>query len=98
MWALIPAFCRSRFGFAHLASIYSFLLFGPMIGSYLGSTLMAGRLYDAKAEEQGNEYGLCVGAECFRTSFLVLCASCCAAAGCGLALVRQQQGAVPGSA
>ncbi|KAK9923051.1 hypothetical protein M0R45_031486 [Rubus argutus] len=74
---------------AHILMILSFLLYalalngtlyvatallGNPVGAVLFSVLLAGNLYDTEAAKQGTS--TCIGADCFRITFLVLAGVC----------------------
>ncbi|GAV60964.1 Nodulin-like domain-containing protein/MFS_1 domain-containing protein [Cephalotus follicularis] len=62
------------FGLKHFGIMYNFMLLGNPIGALLFSGLLAGYVYDAEAAKQGSSS--CVGADCFRLTFLVLAGIC----------------------
>ncbi|KAK6915101.1 Nodulin-like [Dillenia turbinata] len=62
------------FGLEHFGIIYNFMLLGNPIGALLFSGLLAGYVYDAKASKQ--QTSVCLGAECFRLTFLILTDVC----------------------
>ncbi|XP_050381702.1 protein NUCLEAR FUSION DEFECTIVE 4 [Argentina anserina] len=62
------------FGLKNFGINYGFMLIGNPIGAVLFSVLLAGNLYDAEAAIQGTS--TCVGADCFRITFLVLAGVC----------------------
>ncbi|XVF86379.1 hypothetical protein PTKIN_Ptkin18bG0035100 [Pterospermum kingtungense] len=62
------------FGLRHFGIIYSFMLIGNPVGALLFSGLLAGYVYDAEAAKQGSS--TCLGAECFRLTFLFLAGMC----------------------
>ena len=55
-------------------SEYYVMAFGNPIGAILFSAMLAGYVYDAEAAKQGRS--TCVGADCFRLTFLVLAGVC----------------------
>ncbi|XP_040370631.1 protein NUCLEAR FUSION DEFECTIVE 4 isoform X2 [Rosa chinensis] len=62
------------FGLKHFGINYGFMLIGNPIGAVLFSVLLAGNLYDAEAAKQGTS--TCIGADCFRITFIVLAGVC----------------------
>lgn len=62
------------FGLRHFGIIYNFILLGNPVGALLFSGLLAGYVYDAEASKQGSS--TCLGAECFRLTFLFLAGMC----------------------
>lgn len=70
---MIPT-ASELFGLKNFGVIYNFILLGNPIGAFLFSGLLAGYLYDSEASKQGRS--TCLGADCFRVTFLVLTAVC----------------------
>lgn len=67
--------CASElFGLKHFGVIYNFMLLGNPIGALLFSGLLAGSLYDIEANKQ--QSSTCLGAACFRVTFLCLAGAC----------------------
>lgn len=62
------------FGLEHFGINYGFMLIGNPVGAVLFSVLLAGNLYDTEAAKQGTS--TCIGADCFRITFLVLAGVC----------------------
>ncbi|XP_059458675.1 protein NUCLEAR FUSION DEFECTIVE 4 [Corylus avellana] len=62
------------FGLRHFGIIYNAMALGNPIGAILFSAILAGYVYDAEAAKQGGS--TCVGADCFRLTFLVLAGVC----------------------
>jgi MFS family permease len=62
------------FGLRHFGIIYNAMALGNPIGAILFSAMLAGYVYDAEAAKQGGS--TCVGANCFRLTFLVLAGVC----------------------
>lgn len=62
------------FGLKHFGINYGFMLIGNPVGAVLFSVLLAGNLYDTEAAKQGTS--TCIGADCFRITFLVLAGVC----------------------
>lgn len=74
IYSLMVPTASELFGLKHFGLIYNFILLGNPIGAFLFSGLLAGKLYDAEATKQGSS--TCIGAECFRLTFLVLAGVC----------------------
>ncbi|KAK9281601.1 hypothetical protein L1049_004850 [Liquidambar formosana] len=62
------------FGLKHFGIIFNFMQLGNPVGALLFSGLLAGYVYDAEAAKQGGSS--CLGANCFRLTFLVLAGVC----------------------
>ncbi|KAB1218745.1 hypothetical protein CJ030_MR3G026628 [Morella rubra] len=62
------------FGLKNFGVIYNSMALGNPIGAILFSALLAGYVYDAEAARQGSS--TCLGANCFRLTFLVLAGAC----------------------
>lgn len=62
------------FGLKNFGVIYNSMALGNPIGAILFSALLAGYVYDAEAARQGSS--TCLGANCFRPTFLVLAGAC----------------------
>ncbi|KAI9117317.1 hypothetical protein K1719_011483 [Acacia pycnantha] len=68
------------FGLKHFGLLYNFMSLGNPLGAFLFSALLAGHVYDAEAAKQHGLSHLvhdsitkaCVGASCFKLTFLVL--------------------------
>lgn len=74
IYSLMVPTASELFGLKHFGIIYNFILMGNPIGALLFSGLLAGKLYDAEATKQGSS--TCIGAECFRITFLILAGVC----------------------
>eukprot|EP00201_Polytomella_parva_P022951 CAMPEP_0175044902 /NCGR_PEP_ID=MMETSP0052_2-20121109/4089_1 /TAXON_ID=51329 ORGANISM="Polytomella parva, Strain SAG 63-3" /NCGR_SAMPLE_ID=MMETSP0052_2 /ASSEMBLY_ACC=CAM_ASM_000194 /LENGTH=1466 /DNA_ID=CAMNT_0016308301 /DNA_START=145 /DNA_END=4546 /DNA_ORIENTATION=+ len=85
-WCLIPAITTDIFGLKYFGTNYSLLQIGPAIGSYFLATLLMGREYEAAAAKQGGGMN-CVGRECYRTSWVVLCILNASALTCTVSLM-----------
>ncbi|XP_021731762.1 protein NUCLEAR FUSION DEFECTIVE 4-like [Chenopodium quinoa] len=70
---MIPT-ASELFGLKHFGVIYNFIQFGNPIGALLFSGMLAGHVYDAEANKQG--VSICIGASCFKLTFLVLAGLC----------------------
>ncbi|KAK6912260.1 Nodulin-like [Dillenia turbinata] len=73
-FAIMVPTASELFGLKHFGIIYNFILLGNPIGALLFSGLLAGYVYDAAAAKQ--QTSVCLGAECFRLTFLVLAGMC----------------------
>ncbi|GLT74986.1 hypothetical protein SLA2020_467450 [Shorea laevis] len=73
-YALMVPTASELFGLKHFGIIYNFMALGNPIGALLFSGLLAGYVYDAEAAKQGSS--TCLGAECYRLTFLVLAGVC----------------------
>lgn len=75
-WSLGPALVADRFGERAFASIYGLSSIASGFASFLLSTLLAGRLYEARADVPApgppGEPAMCIGHSCFRDTFLAL--------------------------
>jgi hypothetical protein len=77
--SFLPSACAEIFGPTHLGAVYGGLSLSPMIGSYVLSTVVFGRAYDAaEARDGGGEGGECRGAGCFCAAMMT-CVACCVA-------------------
>ncbi|KAK3219237.1 hypothetical protein Dsin_013207 [Dipteronia sinensis] len=74
IYSLLVPTASELFGLKHFGIIYNFMLLGNPIGALLFSALLAGHVYDAEAAKQGSSS--CLGAECFRLTFLILAGVC----------------------
>ncbi|XP_044496252.1 protein NUCLEAR FUSION DEFECTIVE 4-like [Mangifera indica] len=74
IYSLMVPTASELFGLKHFGIIYNFLALGNPIGALLFSGILAGYVYDAEAAKQGSS--TCLGAECFRLTFLVLAGLC----------------------
>ncbi|XP_075107596.1 protein NUCLEAR FUSION DEFECTIVE 4 [Nicotiana tabacum] len=70
---MIPT-ASELFGLKHFGIIFNFMQLGNPIGALLFSGLLAGYVYDAEAGKQQGPH--CLGANCFRLTFLVLAGVC----------------------
>eukprot|EP00931_Biecheleriopsis_adriatica_P105440 TRINITY_DN80002_c0_g1_i1.p1 TRINITY_DN80002_c0_g1~~TRINITY_DN80002_c0_g1_i1.p1 ORF type:complete len:518 (-),score=72.57 TRINITY_DN80002_c0_g1_i1:61-1614(-) len=73
-FALQAVVVEEIFGPKDMPLKYSFLYMAATIGSLLISDLLAGRIYDAAAREQGKE--VCLGGACFNLSFIIAGVAC----------------------
>lgn len=73
------------FGLKHFGIIYNFLTIGNPLGAFFFSGLLAAYIYDKEAEKQNGVFhpGFlsssdvdCVGASCFRLTFLIMAGVC----------------------
>ena len=80
-WCLIPTITSEIFGTRYFATIYNTISVGPVIGSVVLSSLMAGSLYDlhSRAFPTG-EFGSdgqpilverCEGKQCFQATYII---------------------------
>ncbi|KAL5756574.1 hypothetical protein ACOSQ2_021320 [Xanthoceras sorbifolium] len=74
IYSLVVPTVSELFGLKHFGIIYNFMLLGNPVGALLFSGLLAGYVYDAEAAKQGSS--TCLGAECFRLTFLILAGVC----------------------
>lgn len=76
-WTLMSVTTSELFGLAYFSVNYSTVLIAPMLASYLGPTLLLGRLYDAAARRQHphapNKDIPCFGMTCFLPAVSILC-------------------------
>ncbi|GAB2293650.1 hypothetical protein Dimus_027863 [Dionaea muscipula] len=70
---MIPT-ASELFGLRHFGVIYNFILLGNPVGAIFFSAWLAGSVYDDEASKQGGTS--CIGAACFRLTFLVLAGMC----------------------
>ncbi|KAL9244708.1 hypothetical protein vseg_018455 [Gypsophila vaccaria] len=70
---MIPT-ASELFGLKHFGIIYNFIQASNPIGALLFSGGLAGYVYDTEASKQG--VSTCIGASCFRLTFLVLAGLC----------------------
>ncbi|XP_059644808.1 protein NUCLEAR FUSION DEFECTIVE 4 [Cornus florida] len=70
---MIPT-ASELFGLKHFGIIFNFMQLGNPIGALLFSGGLAGYIYDLEAEKQGGSS--CLGANCFRVTFLFLAGVC----------------------
>lgn len=80
-WAIMPLICKDVAGETHIAKIYNFLNFAPMLGSLLLSAELTATLYQSQVKLHPATYNgikLCVSDDgaCFRTSSFVLAGLC----------------------
>lgn len=72
--ALMPVLASELFDMQRFATLYVVLQQATLTGSYLLANRLAGALYDQKAEEHLKDPNVCIGADCFRDSFLIAAA------------------------
>lgn len=70
---MIPT-ASELFGLKHFGVIFNFIQIGNPVGAFLFSGLLAGYIYDAESTKQG--VSTCIGASCYRLTFLVLAGLC----------------------
>ncbi|KAA8540521.1 hypothetical protein F0562_024560 [Nyssa sinensis] len=70
---MIPT-ASELFGLRHFGIIFNFMQLGNPLGALLFSGLLAGYIYDIEAAKQ--EGSSCLGANCFRLTFLILAGIC----------------------
>ncbi|KAK1647814.1 hypothetical protein QYE76_065619 [Lolium multiflorum] len=91
-WPLLYAIISEVFGLKYYATLYNLGAAASPVGAYVLNVRVAGRLYDAEAARQ-HRHGLdgesrtCMGAACFRESFLIITAVTMAGAIVSLVLV-----------
>lgn len=85
-WSLGPALFGERFGSVAFASIYSLTAVSTAMGGYALNTVLAAGVYQRHASA-GNP--ICLGIECFRTTFVVLAGLNAAGALLGGLLMRR---------
>ncbi|KAL4616152.1 hypothetical protein ACB092_07G178700 [Castanea dentata] len=64
------------FGLKYYGLIYNILILNLPLGSFLFSGLLAGILYDMEATPTAGGGNTCVGAHCYRTTFVVMAIAC----------------------
>ncbi|KAK9987788.1 hypothetical protein SO802_028027 [Lithocarpus litseifolius] len=64
------------FGLKYYGLIYNILILNLPLGSFLFSGLLAGILYDMEATPTAGGGNTCVGAHCYRTTFVVMAFAC----------------------
>lgn len=64
------------FGLKYYGLIYNILILNLPLGSFLFSGLLAGILYDMEAIPTAGGGNTCVGAHCYRTTFVVMAVAC----------------------
>ncbi|KAL6908132.1 hypothetical protein ACP4OV_002302 [Aristida adscensionis] len=98
-WPLLYAVVSELFGLRRYATLYNLGAVASPVGAYVLNVRVAGRLYDAEAARQhggalpsGAGDKACLGAECFRRSFLIVTAATAAGALVSLVLVWRTRG------
>ncbi|KAK3135606.1 hypothetical protein QOZ80_5BG0421040 [Eleusine coracana subsp. coracana] len=90
-WPLLYATVSELFGLKRYPTLYNLAAMASSVGAYLLNVRVTGRVYDAEAARQKHRHGgtevPCVGAECFRRSFLVVAGVAVAGAVVSLAIV-----------
>ncbi|KAL9686918.1 hypothetical protein QQ045_031312 [Rhodiola kirilowii] len=80
-WPMMYAVISEIFGLKHFATLYNFGTMASPVGSYILNVSIVGYLYDKEARRQMVAKGAvhqagksldCMGAQCYRTSFLVI--------------------------
>jgi len=89
-WAVGPPLVADRFGNRAFGGIYSVSMLAPAVGSYSLSLGLAAAVYEANIGPGGGT--VCLGAACYRATFLVLSALCVAGAGAALWLTVRLAG------
>ena len=74
-WALLPSLSSELFGLDSFASIYTLLQLAPAACGYGFGALLIGFLYQETGKKHGDPAGTCVGADCFKLSFIIMAAS-----------------------
>ena len=64
------------FGLKYYGLIYNILILNLPLGSFLFSGLLASILYDMEATPTAGGGNTCVGAHCYRTTFVVMAVAC----------------------
>ncbi|XP_020238013.1 protein NUCLEAR FUSION DEFECTIVE 4 [Cajanus cajan] len=64
------------FGLKYYGLIYNILILNLPLGSFLFSGLLAGILYDMEATTTAGGGNTCVGAHCYRLTFIIMTAAC----------------------
>ncbi|CAM0876920.1 unnamed protein product [Alopecurus aequalis] len=92
-WPLLYAIISEVFGLKYYSTLYNFGSVASPIGAYVLNVRVAGYLYDVEAAKQhggtleGAGDKTCIGAQCFRLSFLIITAATVAGALVSLVLV-----------
>lgn len=85
-WSLMPATTSEIFGLQHFGTLFNLIAIASPIGSFLLSVEVVGYLYDSEAEKEKHfkiphmtdiflsSDETCDGPQCFRLSFLIMCA------------------------
>ncbi|KAK9904691.1 hypothetical protein WJX75_000633 [Coccomyxa subellipsoidea] len=73
-WSLMPPLAGELFGMRNFATLYCLLQFGTTFGTYALATRLAGGMYQVHAERHGDDGDVCIGADCFRLTFLIAAA------------------------
>ncbi|XP_051177694.1 protein NUCLEAR FUSION DEFECTIVE 4-like [Lolium perenne] len=85
-WPLLYAIISEVFGLKYYSTLYNFGSVASPIGAYVLNVRVAGYLYDVEAAKQhggtldGAGDKTCIGAQCFRLSFLIITAATVAGA------------------
>ena len=79
-WSLMPAFLADRFGTRSFATLYAFAMLAPAAGSILLGEKLASAVYQSNSEHGSKT---CIGPECYRATFLILCGLCAVATAIG---------------
>ncbi|CAL8464603.1 g4138 [Coccomyxa elongata] len=70
-WSLMPPLAGELFGMRNFATLYCLLQFGTTLGTYALATRLAGGIYQLQAERHGDDGDVCIGADCFRSTFVI---------------------------
>lgn len=65
-YVLCPTLTSELFGLEFFASNYSLVAVGPYLATFLLSTVLAGRIYQAVGKRHGDSSNECLGPDCFR--------------------------------
>eukprot|EP00164_Ancoracysta_twista_P002476 GFYU01003287.1.p1 GENE.GFYU01003287.1~~GFYU01003287.1.p1 ORF type:complete len:539 (-),score=151.26 GFYU01003287.1:174-1790(-) len=84
-WCLLPSISAELFGLEHFGGNYNLGNIGPIAGSFLLSSQLAGKIYDSHTEPGSKD---CYGPDCFRLSFAIISALCVGGAGSAFILWR----------
>lgn len=80
-WGIVPPILSELFGLKNFGMIYNFHIMSSPVGSLFFSGFLAGYLYDLEAAKQyaaglTSSASTCVGASCFRWTFLIMTGVC----------------------
>ncbi|KAH9626330.1 hypothetical protein KSS87_000562 [Heliosperma pusillum] len=99
-WAIVPATVSELFGLKSFGALYNFLTMAMPVGSLVFSGVLAGRIYDYYAEQQGghsqpgqdDDALTCTGSICFSTTCGILAGIVLIAVITSLIVVRRTRG------
>ena len=76
-FSIIPNLARDLFGLAHIGALYGAFTATNAFGSYIFNVLVAGTVYaDAEKAEGLKDTDECLGASCFRVTFVIMAVAC----------------------